>query len=256
MLIRITALHAARSTLRPSACKRAHCVIKIVGVQFRELLERLLDDDDDMRDLNLTAKCAARPPPACPRGTTAELRSSSPSISDHAGSHDATRSAGFRPGSVQFASRTISESTLGLLLRRVRQDVRMRALRSLSGAGTGTTTPTAAEVPPGYVSAFDIIQETEREKDRVRARTLRLGPTHCDPPVIVHVDSSAGWERIGFLVGGLCSPAQQSRSSVLSTRSCQGTTCCVQRCAGLCSMWTLSTYRCSARWLVAPPSGH
>ena len=26
--------------------------------QFRELLERLLDDDDDMRDLNLTAKCA------------------------------------------------------------------------------------------------------------------------------------------------------------------------------------------------------
>ena len=41
----------------------------------------------------------------------------------------------------------------------------MRALRSLSG--TGTTTPTAAEVPPGYPSAFDIIQETEREKDRV-----------------------------------------------------------------------------------------
>ena len=27
-------------------------------MQFRELLERLLDDDDDMRDLNLTAKCA------------------------------------------------------------------------------------------------------------------------------------------------------------------------------------------------------
>ncbi len=26
--------------------------------QFRELLERFLDDDDDMRDLNLTAKCA------------------------------------------------------------------------------------------------------------------------------------------------------------------------------------------------------
>ncbi len=53
-----------------------------------------------------------------------------------------------------------------LRLRRMRQEVRMRALRSLSG--TGTTTPTAAEVPPGYLSAFDIIQETEREKDRVR----------------------------------------------------------------------------------------
>ena len=25
---------------------------------IRELLERLLDDDDDMRDMNLTAKCA------------------------------------------------------------------------------------------------------------------------------------------------------------------------------------------------------
>lgn len=26
---------------------------------IRELLERLLDDDDDMRDINLTAKCAS-----------------------------------------------------------------------------------------------------------------------------------------------------------------------------------------------------
>ena len=55
----------------------------------------------------------------------------------------------------------------------MRQEVRMRALRSLSG--TGTTTPTAAEVPPGYLSAFDIIQETEREKDRVRAILAFLG---------------------------------------------------------------------------------
>ena len=30
----------------------------IFGLQIRELLEKLLDDDDDMRDMNLAAKCA------------------------------------------------------------------------------------------------------------------------------------------------------------------------------------------------------
>lgn len=31
---------------------------------IRELLERLLDDDSDMRDMNLTAKCAPAAPPS------------------------------------------------------------------------------------------------------------------------------------------------------------------------------------------------
>ena len=37
-------------------------------MQIRELLEKLLDDDDDMRDMNLAAKCACREflPPALP----------------------------------------------------------------------------------------------------------------------------------------------------------------------------------------------
>ncbi len=106
------------------------------------------------------------------------LLSLSPSMSVRSAWHR------MRQGSAGFCTRHFEEnltpdplySTDFLLLHRVRQEVRMRALRSLSGAGTGTTTPTAAEVPPGYVSAFDIIQETEREKDRVRLHTRRLDP--------------------------------------------------------------------------------
>ena len=38
----------------------------MVSFQIRELLEKLLDDDEDMRDMNLSARCAAvaLPPPA------------------------------------------------------------------------------------------------------------------------------------------------------------------------------------------------
>lgn len=35
----------------------SHVSTCLVWVQIRELLEKLLDDDDDMRDMNLTARC-------------------------------------------------------------------------------------------------------------------------------------------------------------------------------------------------------
>ena len=90
----------------------------------------------------------------------------------------------------------------------------MRALRSLSG--TGTTTPTAAEVPPGYLSAFDIIQETEREKDRVRRITAcQKHSTSCRL-------SNNHPQALGLLIAGLGAYTCQLLRINCSKRSCQG----------------------------------